>query len=642
MSVLPIRRPNRRSRDQRGLGTIEVLIAMVILSITVGGIATASITAGGVGKKANQEARLNVLMTAFAESVKALPYESCATSSVYQGEFDSSEYGLSAGVRRLTDTEGATFVVEATPGAECPLDSGVQSITLTVTLNGDELERTIIKRTDDVGAEPLDFCIMSPVLGEGNCRDTDPSDGIDERFDPVLRRNSSDGDTVIVWGLRAAGTSSIFQYEWWCDGQWHADNPGADPPRAPDFTTRSAYDPAIECQYAAPTGFQQQRIALRVIENTTLRTNTTSTAFTLPPTSTAHQKPTAQFRQTLPLDCGSAAAPCLEGTQVSFEAYGPYSLDSSVIQWEWNYGDGTPTVLCRPTPAFPDGSNCEDMQHTFLGARPGGGPYPVRLWVTDALGFRSDPAVVNVTISGPPIIRPIVDVSSGLTGNPAWGVSPLAVTFNATGSHMDGYPTGTGAAAGIANYAWDYGVPVDQVPIALQSGPNLSQPTFIYTVSVRTTFTIRLTVTDLNGTTNTAAMTVLVEPLIPPIGIANLGERKSDIWLIRNARFDFQWTNPPAMPGDTMQTQIEISSAGGGFCGFVNLSANPRVFTTPSSAPGSVQGYRASFSSSPRGQNGICSLDSYSFRARTVRTTSNGDVYTSVWSTPQLLNPEFF
>ncbi len=137
-------------------------------------------------------------------------------------------------------------------------------------------------------------------------------------------------------------------------------------------------------------------------------------------------------------------------------------------------------------------------------------------------------------------------------------------------------------------------------------------------------------------------MQVVVEPLLPPIAIRNNGMRQSDILLFRNARFDFQWTNPPAMAGDTMQTLIEIRSAGGGVCGFVNLSANPRIFTVPSNAPGSVQSYRANFSSSPPGRNGICSLDTYSFRALTRRTTPSGAVYDSVWSTPQLLNPEFF
>ena len=118
MSELRLIRRGRSSRrprrcDQRGMGILEVLIALLILGITVGGIATATMTAGGVGKSANEEARLNVLMTAFGEAVKALPYEMCAPPSYYDAEFRAAETLLPSHIRRLIDTEGAALEVRS-------------------------------------------------------------------------------------------------------------------------------------------------------------------------------------------------------------------------------------------------------------------------------------------------------------------------------------------------------------------------------------------------------------------------------------------------------------------------------------------------------------------------------------------------
>ena len=638
----PTERSTRTARraDQRGMGVLEVLIALLILGITVGGIATATLTAGGVGKDANKEARLNVLMTAFGEAIKALPYEMCALPTHYESEFRAAETQLPAHIRRLIDTEDATLEVRSVSdgGTQCTdgvgIDSGVQAIELRVVIDGEVLDRQITKRTDAVGAEPLSFCIKRPVLNLA-------FPGSPETDCGYVESRSGDGDTQVVWYLEAGGSSRIFQYEWWCDGSWALQNPVPDPAPPADFTTFRADDASVECSYVAPTPSTPRDavIALRVTDENN-RTAVTHEVFPLSTTPNDPIPPVAEITQTAPSQPCNSATPCpLVNGQIdlSFLSSGPAPLVAGVVQWEWSFGDGTPALLCRVSATDMNGDLCRQQTHTFVSA----GEYAVRLRLTDAYGISSNWATLNISISGPVRIRPTVGLGSSLTGNPPWGVSPQWVNFDASGSHADGFAPGIGAAAGIVLYEWDYGVPESMVPVELRSGPNLAQPSFRYVTSQPTTFNVTVTVTATNGATNTATMQVRVEPLLPPIGIANNGARKSDIWLIRNAYFDFQWRNPPAAPGDTMVTEIRIRSAGGGFCGFVNLTANPRVFSVPSGAPGSVQGYRAQFDSSPRGQNGICSLDSYMFEARTVKTNAFG-TEASPWSTPTFLNPEFF
>ena len=77
-----------------------------------------------------------------------------------------------------------------------------------------------------------------------------------------------------------------------------------------------------------------------------------------------------------------------------------------------------------------------------------------------------------------------------------------------------------------------------------------------------------------------------------------------------------------------------------GICGALGLGVNYREFTVPSGAAGTTQTYRAQFSSSPKGFNGVCVTDTFTFSGKTIRTNSSG-TYESAWSNPQRLYPEF-
>lgn len=94
------------------------------------------------------------------------------------------------------------------------------------------------------------------------------------------------------------------------------------------------------------------------------------------------------------------------------------------------------------------------------------------------------------------------------TASPTSGQSPLAVSFNASGSSD---PDGS-----INSYAWSYGDGT--------SGSGV-QVTHTYSPTVSRSFTARLTVTDNQGrtasTSRAIAVTVATQPPVPPTGPCN-------------------------------------------------------------------------------------------------------------------------
>lgn len=583
---------------------IEVLVAMAILGLVIGGILSATLTANTAGSTANKNARLNVLMTAFGESIKNLNYADCADAARYQTDFDTAEDSLPDDAEDLRTALGATLTVElVTNGVECPsVDSGVQTVKLKVRVHDRTLTREVVKRTPDPGVIPFDF-----------------------DFNYVQR--SALNDPLVVWGLTATGSTSIFQYEWWCEGAWAEVGPSAEPTTPPDFVSFLPTDAVPECRYTAPsTTGVMQTIALRVTEDGTNRTAVKAKSFQLPPTLAPHNPPLARIKIVSTPEC-LVASPCPYDVPVQFEDDSQAPVDAAIVQWAWIFGDGTPQILCSSP-------SCRHQPHTYVG----GGTYTVTLVVTDSFGATGT-ATINVTISGPVINKPIAMAgSSNLAADPAFGVSEQRVNFTAAGSHAFGVAPGAGSPpGGITNYHWDFGYAGQT-----QSGPNLVTPFFVYPASsTRATYVVTLTVTSTNGTTNFDTVTIVLDPLVPPIGLRNSGARKADIPFIRNAYFDFQWTNVPRTAGDTISYEIMISSSGG-FCGGLGFGTNGRVFPVPSGAAGTTQTYRAQFSSSPfAGFNGVCSTDSYNFRSRTLRSNGTGN-YATPWSNPQPLDPEFF
>lgn len=663
--------------DQRGIATIEFLAAMVVMFFTVGGILAASFAAGVIGDRGNLEARRNVLMTAFSEAVKALPYEDCTDSdgSTYQTAFENSEALVAhdEDLRNAKDADALT-IAQVNTSSSCPAsDEGTQTITLEVELRGTTLERTIVKRSPDAQLQPFDTRIVNPIDRD---RSNDAGPPADEAYG-LLRSGVNDPQVII--GLKAVGSTKAFQYEWWCDAAHPTDGGAAwiqvntpsgeeetsagqqmvtllraipAEPQGKYWTATTGDDSAPECRYSAPgEGSIQHDPPILVLRVTEMGSNRTAmfarVLKPLPTTTTPHNPPIAQIQVNSggPPQC-LTADPCTHNTVITFQSVAPPPPDAAIIQWEWNYGDGTPTFYCTATSGDPTANSCKNVQHTYAGGSPVAG-FPVSLVVIDSYGTRSTDPPRNVVVNGPVKVRPTIksDVTSAVTATPSSGVSPQLVQFDASGSHADGFTPGAGSPpGGIANYFWDFGTanPGDN-----QTGATLSKPTFTYPKSnQRETYVVTVTVTDHQGITNFATVTVVLDPLVPPIGITNNGYHKGDLPFIRNAYFDFQWQNVPRTSGDTIQYVIRITAAGG-FCGFFGVGGY-KDFTVNAGAAGTTQSYRAQFSSSPfAGFNGICATDDFHFTAQTVRQNpacagQPGGVCRSDWSAPQLLDPEFF
>ncbi len=628
---------------------------MLVLAITVGGIAVASIGAGRISKTANTNARLNVAMTAFAEVVKSLPYDDCTlTGADYQNAFESGDDDVA--LKKTYDVEMVVDSVD--PGPECygdgvGVDSGVQTLNLQLREVGSHdvlLERKVVKRSPDPAATDLDFHIADPT------EHVIPGDASSPLRFPHLQR-SSPNDPLVVWGLQAYGESQIFKYEWWCGGAWEREDPQPDPAPSADFTTYAPDDSFPECQYPARAEGDTSDdayvvVALRVTELGTGRVATTSERFLKTTTPVPHKPLLAQITVTSPGECTSAV-PCLLGAgnavDVTVASSGPDPVDGAIITWEWDFGDGTPAVFCSVSGADPTGQACRIRTHRYEG----GGDFPVTLTVSDNFGATGH-TTRNVRIGGEPIVKPTIEDGqgrSGVTANPMRGVSGQLtrgtpgwwgqrVAFDASGSYANGHTPGVGSPpGGIVRYEWDFG---DGTPLLVGTAP---QVTYEYVTQIQRDFVVRLTVFDQNGFSMSATVTVNIAPIQPPIGITvteQLGDIPAYLCFCsgRNARFGFQWTNVQRAPGDTVRYDVAILRVNGYLCSPLGVNPNRREFSFAAGDAGAVQQVVAQFSSSPRGYNGVCTTDTYAYQVRTVIQNARG-TFTSDWSPQQPLNPGF-
>jgi PKD repeat protein len=97
-------------------------------------------------------------------------------------------------------------------------------------------------------------------------------------------------------------------------------------------------------------------------------------------------------------------------------------------------------------------------------------------------------------------------VNASFTSNKTWGVAPVSVSFNGSGST---------AVKGISSYAWDFG-----------NGQTASGPTTFTTFTTPGTYDVKLTVTDPDGDKDTMIRQILVTDgsnIAPTANIASSG-----------------------------------------------------------------------------------------------------------------------
>jgi len=154
------------------------------------------------------------------------------------------------------------------------------------------------------------------------------------------------------------------------------------------------------------------------------------------------------------------------GEAVSMDGSGSSDPDGTVVEWNWDFGDGST-------------GTGEMTSHTYAAA----GTYTVNLTVVDNDGLSSAPADTTATIVDQTQI-PVADPNG-----PYNGVEGREVTFDGTGSFD---PDG----GNIVSYAWDFGDGNTGIG---------ATPTNVYATAG--SYTVTLTVTDDEGEVSAPATT---------------------------------------------------------------------------------------------------------------------------------------
>jgi PKD repeat protein len=147
--------------------------------------------------------------------------------------------------------------------------------------------------------------------------------------------------------------------------------------------------------------------------------------------------------------------------------------DGTIASWAWDFGNSS-------------SSSAQNPVHSYMAA----GTYTVSLTVTDDDGS-TDTASQSVTVSEPPNVPP--------TASFTYSTNYLTATFTDTSTDSDGT---------IDSWLWDFGD---------SNTSNAQNPAHTYAAA--DTYTVSLTVTDDDGSTDTASQNVTVTdpPNAPPM-----------------------------------------------------------------------------------------------------------------------------
>jgi|AntAceMinimDraft_9_1070365.scaffolds.fasta_scaffold40884_1 PKD repeat protein len=183
---------------------------------------------------------------------------------------------------------------------------------------------------------------------------------------------------------------------------------------------------------------------------------------TTPPITT-NQSPTASFTA----NPTSGVVPL----NVSFNASNSSDSDGSITSYAWDFKDG-------------ETGNGEIISHTFSST----GSYSVKLTVIDNEGA-TDSVTKTITVTDPIVSNQ--SPTASFTANPTSGVAPLGVSFNASSS--------SDSDGSIISYAWDF-----------KDGNTGNGQTINHTFSSTGSYSVKLTVTDDKGATDSVTKTITV------------------------------------------------------------------------------------------------------------------------------------
>lgn len=161
---------------------------------------------------------------------------------------------------------------------------------------------------------------------------------------------------------------------------------------------------------------------------------------------------------------------------VAFSSAGSADTDGTIASYAWDFGDGNLSSLANPSHAYAPGE------------------YTATLTVTDDSG---DADIKTVSIVSDANVLPVAVANSDV----ATGNAPLAVAFSSAGSTD---PDGT-----ITGYSWNFGDG--------SADSSAANPSHTYTVAGE--YSAVLTVTDSDGATDTAALTITVNENPAPVAV---------------------------------------------------------------------------------------------------------------------------
>lgn len=198
-----------------------------------------------------------------------------------------------------------------------------------------------------------------------------------------------------------------------------------------------------------------------------------------PPTSVAVLDPPTASNQPPVANAGGPYSAAV-GAPVTLDGSASRDPDGSIASYAWNFGNGTSGSGATPSATYATA-----------------GTFTVTLTVTDNAGATNQ---ASTTVTVTPNAQPPV----ANAGGPYAGTVNVAISFNG-GASRD--PDGS-----VVSYLWNFG-----------DGATASGVTSMHAYSVAGSYTVRLTVTDNDGLTNSASTTAQVSDgtgLQPPVAKA--------------------------------------------------------------------------------------------------------------------------
>lgn len=581
------RRLDRRS--QSGASLVESLVAIAVSMIMVVGILTVAVTGVTAGASATVIARMNVLATAFAETVKRLPFESCLVgagdpyshpASVYGATFATAESALPADVVRLQNALGATLTVEKVralgDSTACTASTaGTQEVTVEVAMNDRTVRRTVVKRDPSL-VELMDFWpIVTPD------------------------KNQTANTPLYAVDLAIGGSVDIESYEWWCvDTAWA--DPEASPPGDPNLdvgvppadilgvgnTQPGTVRDGDSCVYPKPDVETPQAIVLRVVAKSVGgqpgRVGTKIARIDIPG---APVEPDAGVTLDLVSEprclsndvAAGEAAPCEVDTELRFNPFFKgYLIQPPPDQrpaFRIDFGDGR-ILICQPAlGSLSSACQTEDIVHSYSDGGVG------RQVVMELLGtqnpmtgerYRSS---LYLTVLGEELVRPVAVLRTNIqndinidTGQPGTGpnsakylIAPqTGVTFNAGASHAYNLPPGNG----IGRYDWDFDGDGTVDNTTTTPTVTYAYPSYVG-ADVRRTYQATVRVLDaVSNLSSAASVTIVVHPLPYPATVVSpaVGRRSCGFLNLGvcSANIRFNLTGVPRLPGERIRYGIQL------------------------------------------------------------------------------------